>query len=38
MRRLDKDQLFEIIEVERWLGLFAQGSATDKWIVCRLLP
>ena len=23
---------------ERWLGLSAQGLATDKWIVCRLLP
>jgi hypothetical protein len=22
---------------QRWLGLSAQGSATDKWIVCRLL-
>ena len=24
-------------ELERWLGLSAQGSALDKWIVCRLL-
>jgi hypothetical protein len=23
---------------ERWLGLSEQGSATDKWIVCRLFP
>ena len=23
---------------ERWPGWSAQGSATDKWIVCRLLP
>jgi hypothetical protein len=25
-------------EIERWLGLSEQGSATDKWIVCRLFP
>jgi len=25
-------------KLERWLGLSAQGLATDKWIVCRVLP
>jgi hypothetical protein len=27
-----------IAVIERWLGLSEQGSATDKWIVCRLFP
>jgi putative transposase len=29
--------LQKFVSVQRWLGLSAQGSATDKWIACRLV-
>jgi hypothetical protein len=37
---LGTDVIFEFRHrtQEKWLGLFAQGSATDKWIACRLFP
>lgn len=28
----------KMVDGERWLGLFAQRLAKDKWIVCRLFP